>query len=275
MIWRPSSSPTRHLVLALPGLLTNVRTSRKFDSIARIAKQANADFLTLDYYGCFSNHGDIWSGRCTHDPRTQSVTWSRWTTDIRDACVSVAATGHPSPTRVTVIGCSMGFALALDTLAALIPIWSTPRQQPPRIHLIGVGASPDPASAWARRLVLHSDENSDVSKAWGWLPSMYAEDPQRGYPIPLSLVQPAPQTQSTAPTTPAPPICHLSVTLIHGSDDAVIPLDRAQVELPAAIHRAFGQDQVTGIEWRVIPGGDHRLSSAADLQVLEEVVLME
>ncbi|ORZ40767.1 hypothetical protein BCR44DRAFT_1099919 [Catenaria anguillulae PL171] len=221
--WRPPN----HL-LVLPGLLTSAHESKKITRLMAEAKSRNWSALSLDYFGCFSNHGHIWSG--IHQPVPHSsacdISWIRWQKDIVDALDRVGWLHQQQPVpdlqrlnhKLTIVGCSAGFALALDVFCERGR--SLARRFTAGIHLIGVGASPDPRSRWRKDGVLDGH--------WIWVPSPYANH-SRGYPLPIGLVTEASPVAAECvipggggggggQTDP------LRVTMIHGDADEVIAL---------------------------------------------------
>ncbi|KAI9173187.1 hypothetical protein H9P43_007318 [Blastocladiella emersonii ATCC 22665] len=129
-------------LVVLPGLLTSARASAKIQRLELEAVKRNWHFLTLDYYGCFTHAGSLWSGVRRVSRAPDGISIDRWADDIVDAFQALPVTREM---ELTVVGLSMGFSLYLT---AAPRIWSGRDRAAAGVHLVGVGASPDPRARW-------------------------------------------------------------------------------------------------------------------------------
>ncbi len=164
----------------------------------------------------------------------------RWAADAKAVADALA----PGP--LLPIGSSMGGWIMLHMALA----------DPSRIHaLVGIAAAPD-FTRWG--LPLSADDiDSLAHRGFTTRPSAYADSPYR---YSRTLIEDA----EGACLLGRPIPLKVPVRLIHGESDDDVPW--------AVSQQLMAQLQSTDVQLTLVKGGDHRLSSAADLALLTRTI---
>ena len=209
-------------IVFLPGYMSDMAGS-KASSIYDWAHEQGRACLCLDYSGCGASEGGFEDG-----------TLSRW----RDEVCALIAAHCPGP--VVLVGSSMGGWLML--LVAL-------RLSDQVAGLLGIAAAPDftdwgytpaqKADLAAGRIVLEDNP--------------YGPDPTPTYPGLWADGQARRQL-------PGPIPIDAPLRLIHGTDDADVPVEIA--------HRLMAGLRSADVQVTLVKGGDHRLSRPTDIALI-------
>lgn len=205
-------------------------TGTKATELADWAAARGRAFLRLDYSGHGASGGDFADG-----------TVGAWAEDAR--AVIDAVTAGPQ----VLVGSSMGGWIAL--LLA--------RAAPERVAaLIGIAAAPD-FTDWSFTAEMTAAQGRELSETG----RTSRPAPEGGsYPVTQAFLDDgrAQSIYANALRLPMP------VRLLHGTDDADVPLRQAW----RLLDHAEGPD----IRLTVVKGGDHRLSTPADLTLLTQTL---
>ncbi|EQC36744.1 hypothetical protein SDRG_06180 [Saprolegnia diclina VS20] len=237
---RVGQASTRPSVLFVNGFNSSHTASRKVSRLsAFVAQELHTTFLTYDHAG----HGPA--------PATpmRNATLTQWRDDLHSVVACERCSGERP---VVLIGSSMGFFLSLLVASAL----------PTRIAgILGVGAS-----LGLERFFLEftaakangSTESDENGVEYYRRPSTYAAAGY--YPIYRPLVD-------SIAAHPLPRKAACPVALVHGTHDSDVG-----VELIGNWASTQGtQGAPVSLTW--VPGGDHRLSAPAHLDVIEHQLL--
>lgn len=164
----------------------------------------------------------------------------RWASDAKAVADALA----PGP--LLPIGSSMGGWIMLHLALA----------DRPRIHaLVGIAAAPD-FTRWGLSLD-EKDVESLAHQGFTTRPSAYADSPYR---YARALIEDA----ETACLLDGPIPLEMPVRLIHGTADPDVPWHVSQ--------QLMGQLRSADVQLTLVKGGDHRLSSPADLALLRNSI---
>jgi pimeloyl-ACP methyl ester carboxylesterase len=219
-------------LLFLPGYMSDM-AGTKAEALYAWAGATGRACLLLDYSGCGRSEG-----------RFEAGSIRRWAADSRAVAEALA----PGP--ILPIGSSMGgwimLHLALD--------WAL--SDPQRIHaLIGIAAAPD-FTRWG--LTLSSEDRERLARdGFTTRPSAYAYSPYRYC---RALIDDA----ETACLLDAPIPLSCPVRLLHGEADTDVPW--------AVSQRLMARLTSPDVRLTLVKGGDHRLSTPADLALLFQTV---
>ena len=211
------------LIVFLPGYMSDMGGS-KATALFAWAEARGRACLVLDYSGCGESGGDFAEG-----------TLGRWSTEVLEGIAAVDPTG-----RVVLVGSSMGGWLMLLVARVLGD----------RVAgLVGIAAAPDftewgytaaqKADLAAGRIVLEDNP--------------YGPDPTPTYPGLWADGQARRQL-------PGPIPIDAPVRLIHGTDDADVPVEIA--------HRLMAGLRSADVQVTLVKGGDHRLSRPTDIALI-------
>jgi pimeloyl-ACP methyl ester carboxylesterase len=153
-----------------------------------------------------------------------------------------------------------GVLLVGSSLGAWLALLLAQQRQQAVIGLVLVGAAVDASRRWIHHLPLNEIENEQMHVE---IPSNYV--PEGHIRLHRALVLDANRNflvLETAESGTLTPLANHPVYVLHGDADDVVPVEDVRMlaaVLPACILQA-------------VPGGDHRLSRPADLELLKGAV---
>ncbi len=210
----------------------------KASFLAEYCAARGQSFVRFDYSGHGKSGGDFLLG-----------TIGGWKEDALEIFDHIAGGGN-SNGEVVLVGSSMGAWLAL-----LIAMERRARVQ----AIIGIAAACDFTERLIWNALSEQDKQTILTEKIYYAPSCYGEEP---YPITLNLIE-----EGRKHLLLDKPVIDVScpVHLLHGTDDADVPLAIAQ----EIMSKLAGKDHSS---LTVISGGDHRLSKAKELEMLSLVL---
>jgi pimeloyl-ACP methyl ester carboxylesterase len=233
---REPKNPSAPGVVFLSGFKSDMEGTKAV-FLEGLCRTHGLGYVRFDYFGHGKSSGAFTDG-----------TIGRWLEDVL-AIIDGVTTG-----RQILIGSSMGGWLML--LAAMA--------RPKRLHaLIGIASAPD----FTERLIweqLKKEEQARLMKEGVFvLPSDYCNDPagESAFPITLKLIEEGRRHLLLGKPLPI----HCPVRLLHGMEDRDVPPEFSL----KVLEKLESQDAAATF----LKTGDHRMSSAPALALLEETLL--